>query len=551
MKKLLFLAIIFVSNTNFGQNIETVVESKIEFGNNFIYFLKNDLNNDIYKTSAFPNDNLEHGETIVLKPSINSADFEIYHSDILTNQLAQKISNDLNNGLISQLISLDLPIVDNNILFFRDTTHLYSFYEDFNEINNTDGEISFENFLIQFEELFSSHNSFRLYLDQKYGDTKTEEEFISFENEEFISDQIHQSLFNENRLLGIKDRVYYFHYLNEIVSVDKNFEEGIETLVNISQLSDFNIYDPQNEIIYNSDYLFEDNPIVRYSDRFELSEDSTTVNHNKAVFIVNNEVQFQSRFTQYYQVEDCNPYKVELALPVYKITTQPVYDQSGTQIGYNTSESFYSELANLGAVLTIDWGDGTTEVKNNFSGTSPLEHTYPGSGTYEVQTHIEWIDPVFGQTISLRDGSFSNQAASFHITYDLNGISCTSADDARWNHNESSDYRLRTKIWINQNVFGRHVGSYSQCYKYSLGSWSKKKADLLKTTIDADFRNDQCNFETNKDGEKERNNRREVSRTKTTLFQYNYSQANGDVKSSHRLEENGVVIITNLVLNPC
>lgn len=50
-----------LSYSSYSQTAETTVESKVQFGHYFYYFLKSKTGNDIYKTSAFYTDELAIG----------------------------------------------------------------------------------------------------------------------------------------------------------------------------------------------------------------------------------------------------------------------------------------------------------------------------------------------------------------------------------------------------------------------------------------------------------------------------------------------------------
>lgn len=107
----------------------------------------------------------------------------------------------------------------------------------------------------------------------------------------------------------------------------------------------------------------------------------------------------------------------------------------------------------------------------------------------------------------------------------------------------------RLKIWTVDNFWGKHIGSYTHAYKYQSGSWKKKKATIA-TFVDGTYRYLDCTIAENKAGNKQRNNSKDVQKTKTKFWE-NYSLADGDVTSYHTLVKGGISIALSMTLNPC
>jgi hypothetical protein len=239
-------------------------------------------------------------------------------------------------------------------------------------------------------------------------------------------------------------------------------------------------------------------------------------------------------------IGDCDAFTKALTIETYLADLNLENDPN------NPANQSPWSLYGTNATLTIDWnGDGSEiEVINNYNNET-IYHTYSSEGQFNPKTTLEVFEPQLGLTIVIQDGyGTDGQEFSFNTE-----IACTEADDAKWKHTEKNNWRLRSKIWSTNNILGMHAGSYSQGFEKKNNKWKAKKTKI-RTTIDADFRK-QCSFETNKSGQRNKNNAKEASRRMTSLFKWSYSIANADVTSTHSLDVNGINIQANMVLNPC
>ena len=220
-----------------------------------------------------------------------------------------------------------------------------------------------------------------------------------------------------------------------------------------------------------------------------------------------------------------------------------VYDSGGPNINaVNVDFSVWN------ATLIIDWMDGSgLEIIQNYQNNEVITHTYSSQLTGNVNpvTRLQVDVPGVG-IVEVWDGI--NIQAGYVYEFNLD-VACTQGEDAKWKHTESGNWRLRSKIWINNNIFGKHAGSYTEAYEKAGGNWKAKKA-TIKTTISADFRDEDCSNLDPKQGSKSKN-AKTVNKSKTVLFQKRWSLSNGDVQSTHQLKKGGITINASMVLNPC
>ena len=152
------------------------------------------------------------------------------------------------------------------------------------------------------------------------------------------------------------------------------------------------------------------------------------------------------------------------------------------------------------------------------------------------------------------DGTNAPNADAKHFSFVNNGLLCSNAEKDKYHHKDQGDYRLRSKIWVNNNMFGKHVGAYTQCYKKSSKhGFKKKKADAIVVNMAGTFRNDQdCTINTTKTGSKSRSNKKEAKKSKSKVFNDSkWALGNEDIFSYHYYFENGNTLLHNMILNLC
>lgn len=546
--KSIFLLIIAsaFSYSCYSQTAETTVESKVQFGHYFYYFLKSKTGNDIYKTSAFYIDELSVGQDINLAERIIEDEFDIVEPITQHPSIARKIKNN-GNSLQARIERLDLPVLENEILFFRDTTHLYSFYDQINDIEEhlpySIGE--FDDVLDAFEENYTGYFSFREFILDKYGDEMTDEEFLAFEEEDFIADRIHRSIFNSNRLIGINDRVYYHHDFNEIVSTNKENIEEIELFKELSVDANSSIY--KSDVFMNFNIEYEPNEerrFQRWNSFAEWEAELLSVVRNdsveeKGVTIIetiDGPFTFQTIPMEHPIINNCDPFTKGISIDEVIIT-------------FNFEQVPNANIIN-GFTLIVNWGDGQIETFTNYTLQTIVTHAYAQNLSSPVEPETELVINTVSGDVSVFDGKEFLAGTPYEFSFDF--VACTQAEKANWRHTEIGSWRLRSKIWFQSNVFGRHVGSYSHGYKkQNNGNWKRKKSKI-RTTISGDIRIDDCTFDDNKSGQRNKNNAKKAKRSKSFLLHKDRrSLSNGDVTSTHRLVKGGITINANMVLNPC
>ena len=229
---------------------------------------------------------------------------------------------------------------------------------------------------------------------------------------------------------------------------------------------------------------------------------------------------------------------------VYADTT---YNYDSTSYTIDWIDSPF-DIGSASATLVIEWGDGITQTINNYSG-QWLSHNYPSSsvGTYVYPTTTLTFDDSNGDVQQLEDGNIVNGGASisFYVNY-----ACANAEIAQWSSQESGIWKMTTKIWITDNFFGNHIGSYTHAWKKkNNGNWERHKADIW-CEVNGVFRNNDCIQQSTKTGSKYRHLFKKVQKTKTKLFKH-YDISNGDINSGHYMIKGNLTLQLGMVINPC
>ncbi|RFC55587.1 hypothetical protein [Brumimicrobium aurantiacum] len=576
MKKILLMtiALCLVSALK-AQVISTNVASKVHFGTYTYYFLESNTD-DIYKTSAFPDDVLAISQYVELR---YNSDKETY--DITIPELDHQGTASLESGStppVSEIYweDLDMPAFSNNMLHFDDSLHAVNFFIQLDSIFSHYNQSDFDSIALAFHEHYSDYVSFWMYLDAKYhndDDGLDYDTFLALEEEEFISDPVQQLLVSDKRLVRIDDRVFYYNDLNQIVSTEFDNYAAIEFLDSVSELEDFDIYDPFSTVLNNADfelpYHYEYFPFnnlpTPYDDRVPGDGDGNDDGDSPLASIVY--VGFddpnQIRYTSYVITDnapnDCDPNTKVLSV-ILKRGEREYWDSNGDGNVDHLDQYDWVDLpyyfdASNNAELTVDWDDGSAiEVFQNYSYGEGKYHFYSNLGTYYPTTTLTLFIPEENQAVTFVDGTNAPNTDADHFTFVNNGLLCSNAEKQRWNHKEDGDYRLRTKIWVNNNFFGKHFGAYTQMWKKNaFGNFNNKKADAIVVNIIGTFRNDQdCTVNTTKSGSKTRSNKKEARKSKSKVFDDSkWAIGNEDIYSYHYFFNGGTTILHNMILNLC
>lgn len=458
-----------------------------------------------YKTSLHPAGDLILYQEIELK--FENSTIEVLSQTLQDRLYCFLIDQEEEEHYWIELLE-SMPSQEHDILFFEDTAHLHNFYESIDYFTRQDTNQEIDEILDLLEAQFEGFVSFRTWFNERYNVLSGEftvQEVEEIYSSDFINDIIIKTILNENREVGIGDSIYYFHGLNKTLAIDKDNSSALQVLRDI---------DDDEEVI-----------VPTYTESKDITIHSLGYNQSKDQV----EVGALTKYVSSRQALPlpCNVYKKEFYVNILKYTRT------------STTSSWVSQ-GNLNGDLSIDWGDGTSSTHINHYGSSSqkLYHTYANTGNYLISSVFTFIDG--GNTIILEDT----------ISITVLGA-CTNANNEMAGPTQiSGDWMMISKLWINNNFFGNHIGALTHSYKKnSNGSWSLSKAQI-KVTVSGIFRDSNCGGNETKNGSKENNNDKKIQEVKTKLFG-KYYISNGDIQSTHRLIKGSTTLYTEIILNPC
>lgn len=559
MKQLLFIVtcIAFVYSNLNAQTLEATVDTKIPFGSFTYYYLGG--NNNVYKTSAFPSDELTLNETVVLSYNEDKDNYDIIEPETDHSGTAIILNSDSDSGDESRVDwdNLDMPKLWNSMLYFRDSLHALSFFEDIDSVFSAKNAPELSAISMDFHSYYRGYYSFWLHLSKKYEFLYSDKDFIDMQEESVsvVADPVQQLLLSDQRLVRIDDEVFYYNNLTQIVSTSLDNSEAIDELRRISQIEDFDVYDPYNGILNNPKFELPYHEIYFPYDKLppsDINKDDISTGSGM------NTVRFRSAVYPTHMVDNCDPNKKALRVVLFK-AIRDYYDSNGDGVineddDYNWDEDpyFFNN-----ATLSINWEDGLpVEVVTNYSTSSArVPHDYTNLGTYYPLTQLEVYISELDETLTFEDGTNSTRPEAVHFSFINNGVPCSKSPVTDYDSDQAGDYKLNSMTWISSNFWGKHFGARTQCFKKgATDPWQLKKADVISVSVDGSFRNTSCIIIKEEDGHKARTNRKEVRKSKTKNAiddEYRYAIGNEDVKSIHYFNENQNVRNVNMVLNTC
>lgn len=486
----------------------------MQFGQQNYYILNENGTEDYYKSSPYDvllniNQSLQIKFTDrpdqmveIVVPSVN---------EIL---LARKIETPA--GGISPRLLYRLPKQAGDILYFESEAHLAEVQDLVRDYlaDGPDNDINIQNKLNQIEGKFDGFNSYRTYFEKKYNlstGSFTELEIEKILKEDFINDDVLKTFFNSYRLIGIGEKVHYYHQTDLILSFPIGNTQALEYVKEICRIQDSQDYDvfaPESGMYELMDYL------EVTSGKYEIPFPS------KGAVWVSPEYSYYSIPVQFHLPENCNPYKKGLAMELNK-----VYHEN-TQAG---SQSTPVNLTSAGASLTIDWGDGVTEVFNNYDG-SVKYHTYSSTNIYFPVTTLTFVD-LYGVTRQIQDG---NNTGGNDMSF-TTSLACTDIDKNLWGQKTSGVWKMSCEIWVNHNMFGHHVGAATHAWKNTSGNTWQQRNARIKVHVEGIFRNDACEQTETKSDSKDHNSDKNIQVQETKFWAKYKTVGNGDVKSHHEL----------------
>lgn len=511
---------IFMFLLAFGVNSQILKEAEVRvvlsMGELDYAIISETGTSNYYKTSIYAEGELLVNEQVKL--NFNS------QSDYTPSVVAEGLSNTLYSELIgneSRSIAQppleNMPSIENEILFFNDESAALKYYNSLSAyINDTiTGDTIVEEKLDLFEEYYSGYTSWRTSLNDRYdwdNNSFDDDQIASIEAEDFVNDVIQKTFLNKNRLVGIGDRIYYFHKENVKIDIDKNDEEALQILIDIE----------------DGDNLTGTGSPVMFLERFNIHAPQVDLYATKSS-ITNPEVR-KVELTPVVNNISCSIYKKTLYLDMDYCT----WENGGWTCGnYNLGVPWDV------VTVTVDWDDGTPlETIVGYHG-ADIEHTYSATGTYYPKTTAQTF---LGTLI---DG---NGTSGTNIVINV-GNACSGLDHHEDDEASSGNWKMTTKLWVSNNSFGNHIGGYTHAWKKDGSGWKRKSAKI-NVIIDGVFRDESCNPKASKHGDAHRNNQRRVEKIKTKLWKH-FDIGNGDVHSEHNLKKGGVEMVITMSLSPC
>lgn len=492
----------------------------IPLGSNEYALLQEEATENYYKTAPYPMGELVLNQTVKLQPT-----------DPATGQV-QVIANTLTRPLFAQPVKTDaaaptvLPrftpvVVTNGILFFQNKKHIAQVYNaltDFTAQGDIDEQLDF------FQAEYDGYVSFRTSLINKYNWLKgslTPTQLAALYAEDFIADEIKKTFLNKNKLVGVGDSVYYFHTINQIYRVAKENRTVLGLFEKLEQ---------------------EDDPFDPASATFEhmLEVDvmaGSTAGGTRGAVSVDTESEDSCWYVTRLRYRNdfmCDPYSKGFGIHVVEY-----FKPDGGPI----DSMLYWEG---GMTMEVDWGDDVTETIDGYDGEF-VNHTYPEYGYYNPQTQLTFTDR-YGNEQTIRDGTEAE--GGFDIEFDVD-VACGNTDAIDYEYDNEGGYQIVGRVWINNNILGSHIGSFTHLYKWQADGSLQLEKSTLFTDVKGTFLDRYCDFKTAKYGDKLRKKRRKIQKVKSKVFKYYRYDAIYGIKSRHWFVKSGNFSEINGHVSPC
>lgn len=528
MKKLksTLLAVLLAGSVSAQQNRDATVIAVISLGTQNYSIINENGTNDFFKTSPCPVGALLKNESVQIQDvPTNQQLVKVIDPELLIPLFARKIVTANGDDLFPPLDRM--PISENEILFFESEEHIQEFYQ-LVDLYLYGGNAESENDvkLARLEHEFVGFTSYSTYLENKFNISSgkfTLEGVNEIETADFINDDIHKTIFNDERLIGVGDEIYYYYNSNMTLVINKGNSEDLQILEAIQQKEENGGYDLYNDYLFYTNFPDEDTRII--SDNYQSKFSGT-----KGLVVVNPGLSYQTTSIPFWGEVGCDRYTKHLRIA----SMEEIEDQG--------MAGFVSVPYTINGTLVIDWKDGFVETISNYIG-QQVTHVYSGPGQiYHPTTAFTFLDG-YGDPATIIDGDPAG------IPIEFNTIDACSRDNREaWDQKIVGNWMMRTKIWAYDNWLGHHVGSYTHSWKNE-GGWGLKRATIA-TFIQGAFRDANCDFKEIQAGDRHRNNSKEVQKSKTKLWGY-YSLSNGDVTSYHTLNKSGTSMALSMTLNIC
>jgi len=452
------------------------------------------------------------------------------------------------NPSTAEILDLNSITIENGVLFFDDKQHLEDTHlAIINLLDGSDTSVIELEIFEEIEDEFSGYKSFR----EEFNEIHKNENGLYSNSEleymfkrDFVIDEFEKTFLNQDRLIGIGDDIYYYHSLNNYIIFDKSED----TLKDLFKQID------QNFDLYTLDYNYEkydslyddDSPLDTVIEQtfITLFRDQVFEIHNPMV----TNVSVVNKATTY---DEDSIYRIKTTVntltPDCSAKTRAINVTAEHQKIVN--DLFTYDPSNEKGTLTIDWGDGSTpEVITNYNpyaGGVWIYHSYPAGSTvwYYPTTELE-IEDEGGSTHILEDGNNTDGEDILLHT----GSSCTDVEVIKDTNQISGDWRMYSSITVKHTLGNKVIGVTKSYHKVG-NAWEEHKSDLY-VKVEGVFRNEDCIDPHTRNGDKSRNLRKEISKTKTKYRDF-YNISNNEVWSEHTLEKGSLTLYKKHILIPC
>lgn len=520
--------------------LNAVILGEVPLGN-YSYYIAESGSQHFKSTMCTPNSLLTNSNITLTKVEDETYKFINNNGEVVLFRIIQ----DKYSEIIPEEIKWLLPSMIDDILYFENQKHLFDFQDKVNNyLSGFSGSVQ-ETQMNLIMSNFSGFYSFHQYFIDKYDvfDKEfTEREIDEMNKVDCVNDFVLKHLLNSHKVLGVASEVHAWHSTELILSVAINDLSRVKNY--LYEVCDNNNLDP-----WSATYPLFQSGLVTFR-----SENISKNPLHKNILILDaagDNLRYQSIPTPIHIVESCNKFKKALKMELFEETTTAVYDPGTNsyhnQVDYHAFPNTYN--------LVIDWGDGgSLQTINNYTG-DEIEHTYASEGNFYPIVKI-MFDDINGQSRFMYDGTYAPTTGSsniplmpFPINFATN-LACSTQDKELPGSKTEGNYRLDAKIWVNHNIFGHHIGSYTHSWKKNgNGKW-KRKIGKIYCNVHGTFRNEACEVTETKSGSDTENQER-VQETVTKLFRKYKAAGNNSIYSEHHLTNDGTYINLTLTLTPC
>jgi hypothetical protein len=536
MKKLILSLFCGVFSFAQAQDIDANVLGSVEIGFQRYYMLQEIATGKYFKSELTDLDRLKYGDLVKIDRLFDSNGYQVV-KDNLYNILFKAKELPFNDSLNiiqpnSDLI-LRLPEVRENMLYFSSFKQYYDVVELIEKyVDGTKKQIGSDFGLNQIEAYFNNFISFRKYYNTIFDseiNIYSSAEVDLIEKKDIVNNEIVKLLLNQNRLVWIEDKVYYYYDTDVIVSFyAKDFFSSKQSNNKLSQIKNINkLWED----------LYSETPIISgvllCGKDVYLHSNSHFISNTKALYQLNTtSPQYETLLS--YKPVSCEPFKKNIFLNTYRYKWLPAqFDANGNQIAPAQLSDVpdIDPLNNQNAIIVVNWGDGTPNQTFNNYNNEFIQHTFITTGQYLVSTSLTYYTDE-GQLITLDD----------QITVTVNSIVCTDIDNEEYGSiqtgDSNGDWKLAANVWAHDNLLCHEVGAYTHGWKKVNGSWKRKKSKIY-VEVNGVFRDGNCVIQESKYEDDEENQER-VDAEKFKLFKRYWSHSNSDVKSKHKLTKGSV-----------